>query len=61
MISERTQPKSKHDLVKALDKAGRIDFEVVDVETAADKSTVTQMINRWISKKPFTVIFVRKT
>ena len=61
MISERTQPKSKHDLVKALDKAGRIDFEVIDVEASTDKQLVNKAMTRWSSKKPFSIIFARKT
>jgi hypothetical protein len=61
MLSKKILPKTKNDLVKAIQSKTPLKFTIFEYASSLDKNSVTKMLNDSIqSGQPFSMIIVKQ-
>ena len=59
MIGKITTPNTKQQLIKSIQQLTNPKIEVMEVLSRSEKTKLTQLFDREISKGNFTIIFIR--
>lgn len=59
MISSTTPPKNKPQLVQSINRLpSNVKFDVIEVSSPTDKSSMNKLIDRYSKRGPFSVILI---